>query len=284
MSIQNICEKLGYRDTEIIPIVHEEAMVAQVYRVQGLGQEPVILKLCTSANLQREVYFLRHFEEIILVPKVLKVFDGGIVLEYLKGHLLDPLEITKTLANDLGRTLAKIHQNRTSGYGDLIQSQLFQDPWTYLSYKFDEGIEECRQHLPSSLITKCKKFFESQYLYLQNADGPCIVHRDFRPGNIIADDGEIQGVIDWAGCRASFAEEDLCSLEHGEWTLSPNLKEEFLNGYGTIRPVPDFYPLIPFLRLNKAIATIGFTVKRGTWDNYHSKIYKLNRQFLDQLL
>jgi hypothetical protein len=46
------------------------------------------------------------------------------------------------------------------------------------------------------------------------------------------------------------------------------------------RPGPN-YNLIPFLRLNKAIATIGFTVKRGTWES--SRVYQPNRQFLETL-
>ena len=93
------------------------------------------------------------------------------------------------------------------------------------------------------------------------------MHRDFRPGNIIVHEGKLQGIIDWAGARASFAEEDLCSLEHGEWSNNPHSIKPLLAGYASIRPVPDYMRLIPFLRLNKAIATIGFTVKRGTWAN-----------------
>ncbi len=45
----------------------------------------------------------------------------------------------------------------------------------------------------------------------------------------------------------------------------------------------DAYRLAPFLRLNKAIATIGFTVKQRTWYNRDSRIYQCNRQFLENL-
>ncbi len=57
-----------------------------------------------------------------------------------------------------------------------------------------------------------------------------------------------------------------------------------LAGYATIRPVPDYTRLISFLRLNKAIATIGFTVKRGIWNNSSSSLYLHNRQFLETLI
>lgn len=60
---------------------------------------------------------------------------------------------------------------------------------------------------------------------LDSVDGPCIVHRDFRPGNIIVNEGKIQGIIDWAGARASFVEEDFCPLEFGEWPVTDRSKK-----------------------------------------------------------
>jgi hypothetical protein len=100
----------------------------------------------------------------------------------------------------------------------------------------------------------------------------------------MANHGKLQGIIDWAGARASFAEEDFCSIEHGEWTNDVSFKKAFLAGYETIRPVPDYARLMPFLRLNKAIATIGFTVKRGTWNNTAARLYQYNRQVLEATL
>mgnify|MGYP000859412071 CR=1 FL=1 len=93
-------------------------------------------------------------------------------------------------------------------------------------------------------------------------------------------EGKLQGVIDWAGARASFAEEDFCLLEPWLNDFFPH----FLAGYAEIRKVPQYKSLIPFLRLNKAIATIGFTVKKGTWNTTAAKLYQLNRQFIEGLL
>ena len=91
--------------------------------------------------------------------------------------------------------------------------------------------------------------------------GLALVHRDFRPGNLMIYDGKLEGIIDWSSGRAGFAEEDFCSLEHGEWTLDPDQKASFLAGYATIRPVPNYATIMPLLRLSKAIASIGFTVR-----------------------
>jgi Ser/Thr protein kinase RdoA (MazF antagonist) len=110
------------------------------------------------------------------------------------------------------------------------------------------------------------------------------VHRDFRPGNVIIHDGKIQGIIDWASGRASFAEEDFCPLEHGEWPTSPVTKASFLAGYASIRPVPDYSQIMPLLRLSRSFATMGFLIKKGTWKTIHARVYQSNRQSLDRFL
>jgi Ser/Thr protein kinase RdoA (MazF antagonist) len=205
-------------------------------------------------------------------------------MECLPGTLLKTDDLTETLAYEIGRCLAFIHLDRLPGYGDPIQCVLSPDPRVYFTLKFEEGLEECRHHLPIELIEQCQSYYEANVDLLMLVDGPCIVHRDFRPGNLIIHNGKLQGIIDWSGARASFAEEDFCSIEHGEWTQNPYIKKSFLTGYASIRPIPDYQHLIPFLRLNKSIATIGFTVKRGTWASTNSRVYQYNRQFLETFL
>ena len=270
-------------------IDHEDAMVAVVYKVTQPNGELFILKTCErSHDYLRELYFLMHFADKIPVPQLIQAvppeegINGAILMEYLPGALLKKSEITESLAFELGRCFALIHLGRLPGYGDPIQGKLRDDPRIYFTLKLEEGLAECRNHLPLSLIEECRRYFELHLDLLDAVDGPCIVHRDFRPGNLIVHDGKLQGIIDWAGARASFAEEDFCSLEHEEWLN--NCKKPFLSGYASIRPVPDYHHLIPFLRLNKAIATIGFTVKRGTWKSNGSHIYQFNRRFLETFL
>ncbi len=112
-------------------------------------------------------------------------------------------------------------------------------------------------------------------------DGPCVIHRDFRPGNLIASDGKVRGIIDWSSGRGGFAEDDFCPLEFGEWLA--DCKSSFLEGYASIRKVPDYKPMMPLLRLSRAVAAVGFTVKRGTWESRNSKLYKFSRRHLESL-
>lgn len=270
-------------------IDHDDAMVATVYKVtQATGRE-LILKICTRANdYLREVYFLQRLADFVPVPRVMQVVQpkpgvhGAILMECLPGSLLKTTDITDTLAYELGVQLARIHLNRVAGYGDLIQPEdLRPDPRIHFTMKFEEGFAECSNHLPQALLEQCRQYYDTHRNLLEAVDGPCIVHRDFRPGNLIVNDGKLQGIIDWSSARASFAEEDFCSMEHGEWAIEPVCKKSFLAGYASIRPVPDYTAIMPLLRLSKAFATIGFTVKRGTWDKSHARVYQFNRGFLN---
>ncbi len=98
---------------------------------------------------------------------------------------------------------------------------------------------------------------------------------------MIVYEGKLQGIIDWASARAGFAQEDFVPMEHGEWLIDPKSRKAFVAGYASIRPVPDYEAMMPLLRLSKAIATVGFTVKHGTWNSSHARIYQFNRHFLE---
>jgi Ser/Thr protein kinase RdoA (MazF antagonist) len=220
------------------------------------------------------LYFLHHFADKLPVPHIIQVtppensISGAILMEYLPGNLVKLADFTDTLAYEMGSLLASIHQNRVGGYGDLTEPQnLNSDPRVYFTLKFEEGLAECNNHLPESLIEKCRLYYDKNINLLNSVDGPCMIHRDFRSGNVIILDGKIRGIIDWSSGRASFAEDDFCPMEHGEWPSDSTSKQSFLSGYASIRPVPDYSAIMPFLRLNRAIATVGFTVKRGTWES-----------------
>ncbi len=270
-------------------IDHDDAMVAHVYRVSEPDGSDFILKICERPNdYLREVYFLKHFAGKVKVPRLVQEVSpeagvhGAVLMESLPGTLLTATDFNATLAYELGALLARIHLQRVVGYGDLIQPHdLNADPRFHFNLKFEEGFAECSDHLPKILLAQCRRYYDTHIDLLSYVDGPCIVHRDFRAGNVIVADGKISGVIDWSSARASFAQEDFCPMEHGEWPIHPDSKKSFLAGYAGIRPVPDYSALMPLLRLSRAFATIGFLVKRGTWDGIHASVYQSNRGFLD---
>lgn len=264
---KTVIERLNLQGLPLTRIAHEDAMVAPVYQV-GDG---LILKIANRpADFFREVYFLNYFAGKLPVPCIIQVVEPqAILMERLPGVVMK--DFNPALAYEAGSLLAKIHLERTSGYGDILHP-LNNDPRTHFTFKFEEGLTECAPHLPPPLLEKCRRYFEEHLDLLAKVDGPCIAHRDFRPGNLIVHEGRISGIIDWHSARASFAQEDFCPLE--PW------KSEFFTGYASVRPLPDFTEMELLLRLSRAIAAIGFTVKRGTW---HTPLYTRHMQFLKYL-
>ncbi|MBS0605068.1 MAG: phosphotransferase [Verrucomicrobia bacterium] len=264
-------------------------MVATVYKITLPNGAQLILKICgRTGDYLREVYFLNHFAGKLPVPRIVQLVQpetgihGAVLMECLKGELLRTADFTDKVAHEMGSLLARIHLNRTSGYGDLTQPQdLSPDPRVPFTLKFEEGLDECSNHLPPALLNECRDYFNAHIHLLNSLDGPCMIHRDFRPGNVIVSSDRIEGIIDWSSARSSFAEDDFCPLEHGEWPAHPASRSSFLAGYASIRPVPDYSALMPLLRLSRVIATIGFTVKRCTWESSNARIYQVNRQFLE---
>ncbi len=283
-------QRLHLEGATFTRIDHDDAMVAVVYRVTQPSGAQLILKICTrDKDYLREVYFLEHLAGRLPVPRMVQLVPpeegvhGAILMECLPGALLKLAELTDALAYEVGSVLARLHLNRLAGYGDPARpDSLNPDPRVHFREKFEEGVAECSQNLPQALLEQCRHYYDSHLDLLLAADGPCMIHRDFRPGNLMVDGGKLQGVIDWAGGRAGFAQEDFCPLEHGEWGAGN--KERFLAGYASIRPVPNYSAMMPLLRLGRAFATMGFTVKQGRWESSHARLYQLNRQFLETLL
>lgn len=266
--------QLNLPDAIFTRIDHEDGMVATVFKISQTGTPDLILKICSrKEDFLRESYFLNRFAGKIPVPRVIQLEPQAILMECVEGSLLKSDAISNDLAKELGALLAHIHLEIPEDYGNLIDT---------FTLKFEEGLEECKGHLPEKLMETCRQLFDKDIDLLLTADGPCIIHRDFRPGNILAASGKVQAIIDWSSARAGFAEEDFCLLEMGEWPDS--CKASFLKGYASIRKVPHYNPLLPLLTLSRAIASVGFTVKRGTWNSKNSKFYQRNRKILERLI
>jgi len=217
-------------------IDHEDAMVAAVFQISQPGSPDLILKVCSrKGDFLRESYFLSRFADKIPVPKIIQLIeqnaglDAAVLMECVQGDLLKSETVTKALASEIGSLLARIHLEHAEGYGDLTDaSQLNSDPRIPFAVKF-EGLEECKGHLSESLLKTCRHHFDKDIDLLLSADGPCVIHRDFRPGNIIiASEEKVQAIIDWSSGRGGFAEDDFCPLEFGDWPVG--CKSAFLEG------------------------------------------------------
>lgn len=186
-------ERLYLKKAHFSYIDHDDVMVATVFKVILEIDEQLILKICSrSGDYLREAYFLNHFAEKLPVPRIIQLIPpetdlhGAVLMECLPGELLKIEDLNDKLAYEIGALLGRIHLDRVEGHGDLTDPiSLRVDPRIPFTMKFEEGMDECRDHLPSDLLTNVRQYYDNHIDLLLRTDGPCIVHRDFRPGNII---------------------------------------------------------------------------------------------------
>jgi len=283
-------QQFALESAKFVRIDHTDTIIAEVYKVSTSEEKAFILKICPrKEDYFREAYFLRRLDGCMPVPRIIATYEpsddhfGAILMECLEGELLTNNDWTNDLAFKVGTSLAQLHSIRAESYGDLPNNgALFQNPNVYFGDKFEEELLECKGHLPDNLIENCASYLKRCQEHLANVDGPCFVHRDFRPGNMIVRQGRLQGIIDWSSARSGFAEQDFCSLEHFQWIPNTDYKTALLDGYSSIRPIPKYEGIMPLLQLGRSLAVIGYTVKSGTWNSSNACLYTFNRTFLEK--
>ncbi len=185
-------ERLNLQRAHFSYIDHEDAMVATVFKVTLESGKDLILKICSrKGDYLREAYFLTYFSEKLPVPIIIQLVQpeanlhGAILMECLPGRLLKIEDLNDKLSYEIGSLLARIHLERVKSYGDLTDPTNWSiDPRIPFTLKFEEGLEECKEHLSAALLHKSRRYFDEHVHLLTTSDGPCIIHRDFRPGNL----------------------------------------------------------------------------------------------------
>ncbi len=286
-----ILTQIDFTPSKIERIIHGDSLSSLVFRVWDLSNKSFILKFSyNSDRWRKEKYYLTLLQGKIPVPKIANVippqkeFSGGILMEDIKGELLKGPTLTNEWACKMGEVLGKLHSIPTQTYADLSLEENPENekmtPMKAMQSYFDRSLAECETLVTSNLLKLCIQFVDEHLHLLKDVDGPCIVHRDYRPGNVIASDGKIQAVIDFENTMGSFAEEDFLQMDLLVWGKYPSTRISFLQGYETIRPLPHLEELLPLLRLLKSLGAIGFTFERGTWESKHKHVYLENLSYL----
>jgi Ser/Thr protein kinase RdoA (MazF antagonist) len=268
-------------------IEHEDSMSSEVFKLQKKDGTVQILKIYFDApRWRRECYFLEMMPSAIPVPEVLDVIEpseerrGAVLMSCLEGEPLKMEDLTEELAIEMGEMLARLHSIPIKRYGDLSLPGGECNPKEELRSYFERSVKESNGVLPKDFLEKCRRYFDKHVAELKMLDGPCVTHRDYRPGNVMVSEGKIQGVIDWEIARGGFSQEDFAHMEHVVWSKDESSKAPFLEGYARLRKVPSFEGSLPILRFCKALGVIGLTITRGTWQKDHRDIFNANAAFL----
>ncbi|HEV2502435.1 MAG TPA: aminoglycoside phosphotransferase family protein [Mesorhizobium sp.] len=121
-----------------------------------------------------------------------------------------PLEERKAFARDLAAFLVALHALPEALLPDVEDV----DP----SAEWHDLLRQCEDHafplLPADVVKDLRQRFRA-FLDEPVTPDPAIIHGDFGAGNILADDGRLTGVIDFAGCGIGDPAYDFASLAAG---------------------------------------------------------------------
>ncbi|NGX28234.1 MAG: hypothetical protein K940chlam1_00409 [Candidatus Anoxychlamydiales bacterium] len=275
-------------------IEHEEALSSTIYKLIMSDSSIRILKISfNKKRWVRECYCLEAVKKHILVPKIIEAVEskedasGAILMEYIPGKLIVAQSLTNDLSFQMGSLLASLHQIDVKFYGDFSQDQILppsiESGFSLLKEYFEKSFKECENHLQKELLDIIKKYFYESLKEIKNLDGPHIIHRDFKPGNIIVKNNKIKALIDWEIAKNSFAEEDFSQMEYLVWDKYPKTKDAFLEGYKAVRSLPDLEQVMPIIRISKALGAIGFTIERNTYRGRHKFVFDQCYRYLQNI-
>jgi len=293
--LKNWINENGFSVVNIIKRVNQESRSSQIYYATTTSNLNLVLKLCHSKQRwSRELFFLNFLKDKIIVPRVYAI--GSIpeheiymvLMQQLEGSVISPKKLdsgSNDIACKMGAVLANLHHIPVDYYGDLIDPEYGKKDREatdeYQDY-FERSLSECEPIFDKRLFQACSQLYKNYAFDCSLLDGPRLVHRDFRPGNIIVNKGEISGIIDFENTRANFSQEDFAIMQMIVWENYPKTKDAFLEGYQSVRKLPILEPVLNMLVVGKLLGACGFFIRRGTWNNEHAGIFEKNITILRQ--
>ena len=219
---------------------------------------------------------LEMLREVLPVPRVLDfwsgddLISGGLLLSEINGVPCTGA-IDDELAFQIGVFHAKLHEVKMPGYGvEVLDGFQYsnQNNWRlYIKNNFEKLTEPCKEVLERGLFEECINYFESAFSVLPSPDGPCVVHMDFRPGNILTNNNRVVGIIDFESARGGSTEIDFTKMNRYVWEVYPQSRISYKEGYSTIRPLMDLDTIVPFYNFYDAFSAVVWCKKRGIEKN-----------------
>ncbi|SDT44202.1 Phosphotransferase enzyme family protein [Paenibacillaceae bacterium GAS479] len=219
---------------------------------------------------------LETLKDVIPVPKVLDFWEGdeaiigAMLLAEIRGISCTG-NMDDKLSFQIGMHHARMHEVKLPGYGYYGADGfklLDRNDWRlYIQRNFENWKEPCQDMLDSELYERALLHFDSLFSALPEPDGPCVVHMDFRPGNIVVNGNEVAGIIDFESARCGSSEIDFTQMSRYIWTVNPRAKASYIEGYGSIRPLLNLDAVLPFYDFYDAFSAVVWCKNRGVEKN-----------------
>lgn len=249
----------------------EESYSSTVRILWLTSGEKLVLKLPFNRNkVMREQKILTLLQGRLPVPRLIDGWlgddeiPGALLLSYLPGACVKGA-MTPNDCYAMGELLARLHMVKTQGFGDDYEQVSDASAWRQM---FIDYLAEwpllCEPILSPTLLQRTVAKYNELLAMLPPPDGPCIIHVDYRPGNILMENGKITGLIDFESARGGSAERDFCKIKEELWDIDPATRHPFLDGYQTIRPLPNLAQALPLCELQNALASLLWCLRRNT--------------------
>ncbi|MCR8641151.1 aminoglycoside phosphotransferase family protein [Paenibacillus sp. N1-5-1-14] len=274
-SILNVIEKLKLNVANIEDV--PDSFSSDVYKLTLASGENVYVKIPFNKDkLFREYQILETLKGVIPVPKVLDIWygddniTGALLLSAIQGMPCTG-DMDEKLSYQIGVNLAMLHEVKPPGYGfHLANGYKLLDPndWRlHIKSNFQKWKEPCKEILDPELYKRCILHFDGVFSALPDPDGPCMVHMDYRPGNILVNGNEVAGIIDFESARGGSSEIDFTKVNRYIWEVNPRTKIPFIEGYQSIRPMLALERVLPFYDFYDAFNAVVWCKNRGIEQN-----------------
>ncbi|MBM7566233.1 phosphotransferase family protein [Paenibacillus sacheonensis] len=274
-AIRTVIEKLKLNVSHIEDV--PESFSSDVYKLTLASGDTVFVKIPFNKDkLFRESRMLETLKGLLPVPEVLDIWygdertTGALLLSAIQGMPCAGV-MDEQLPYHIGVVLAMLHEVKAPGYGyHVTDGYKLLDPndWRrYIKSNFEKWKEPCKDMLDSKLYDRCILHFDEVFSALPDPDGPCIVHMDFRPGNILVNGSEVAGIIDFESARGGSSEIDFTKVNRYIWEVNPRTKKPFIEGYQSIRPMLPLESILPLYDIYDAFSAIVWCKNRGIEKN-----------------
>jgi aminoglycoside phosphotransferase (APT) family kinase protein len=284
-----IAAAIAHFKLEVIEMVTPAESYSSTVRLLTLTNgERLVLKLpYTRLKLARESAALQALADLP-VPRVVNAWvpedeaPGALLLSHLPGDVMQTPTIPD-LVRATGTLLARLHQHRLPAYGEVHEVPSKEAPgwWEMMHARFELWLRTCTGVLPESLLARLRDVHDTLNTDLPAPDGPCWVHADFRPGNVLVADGVITGLIDFESARGGSADLDFVKVSHVLFDAQPESRTAFLAGYDAVRPHPEIDRTLPYYRLHNAVGGLAWCIRRT---DIHDPFFRENYEVVEQVL
>ncbi len=209
------------------------------------------------------------------------------ICECLPGENLEH-QMSTELTVESGRILAKLHSFASyekSGWlvpeedGFWVADFKEGDFKQYLLNEWKERIEILEKEGWSEVVKKSKRFYNQYKDDIPENINAVFCPNDFSTDNILVENGEITGIIDFDMAYAGHSYRDLVKSANTFWMIDPGkntgIRENFYKGYQKHRELDDsFWRLEPVYRVETITQTVASLVKMDHFSQEEKEFYQ----------